>query len=278
MSKKLAFLGPAGTFTEEAAVGYDPRAEHVLCATVAAAAEAVEKGRADQAVVAIENSIEGSVTDTLDLLIHDSRLKIKREIVIPITQCLIVKPGTALEQVQLVYSHPSALGQCRRFIERTFKDVQVTAAMSTVGAVVQVKDHPGHAAAIGPRLAAKLHGMQVLAEGIQDHPENVTRFVVLAFEDHAQTGRDKTSIAFSFSEDRPGVLYEALGAFAKRRINLAKVESRPSKESLGRYVFLVDLEGHRLDPLVAEALRELQGRTSLLKVFGSYPRFQAKGG
>ena len=274
MTNRVAYLGPPGTFSEEAAIAHDPGAARAPCTTIRAVAAAVEAGQAEEGIVPIENSIEGSVPDTLDLLIHESPLLIRREVVIPITQCLMARPGAHLAGVRTIYSHPNALGQCRRFIERTFRDVQVVAALSTVAAVAELGRAGEGAAAIGPRRAAELHGVQVLAEGIQDQAENVTRFVVLAREDHPPTGHDKTSIAFSFADDKPGELYAALGDFAVRNINLAKVESRPSKESLGRYFFLLDLEGHRLDPLVAEALGQLRARTSMLKMFGSYPRYR----
>ena len=280
MAKKVAYLGPPGTFSEEAAILYDPQAQRLPFPSVLAVASAVEAGMADEGVVAIENSIEGSVNDTLDLLIHESKLVIKKELVLPITQCLMARPGTTVDQVQVLYSHPQALGQCRRFIERSFSEVTVVAALSTVAAVEEMKSFDGVAAAVAPRRAAELHGVEILAQGIQDHATNVTRFVVLAPEDHPPTGDDKTSISFSFLEDRPGQLHGVISEFASKNINLAKVESRPSKESLGKYVFLVDLEGHRLDGNIAEALRTVKAKTSALKVFGSYPRYRdtAAGG
>lgn len=269
---RVAYLGPPGTFSEQAAMAHDPAAQRLPFSSIRAVASAVEAGMADEGIVPIENSIEGSVTDTLDLLIHESRLAIRKELVLPINHCLLAKAGTPLDAVQVIFSHPQALGQCRRFIERAFGKAQVMAALSTVAAVEEMKAFRGPAAAIAPLRAAELYGVEVLAQGIQDHAANVTRFVVLAPEDHPPTGYDKTSIAFSFSEDKPGQLYGVLGEFAARNINLAKVESRPSKESLGKYVFLVDVEGHRLDEEVRGALERVRGRTSMLKTFGAYPR------
>mgnify|MGYP001613653686 CR=1 FL=1 len=273
MAKRLAYLGPAGTFTETAALRYDSQAQLLPFFSIAAVAAAVDAGMAEEGVVPIENSLEGSVTDTLDLLIHESRLVIRHELVIPIEHCLLVKPGVAVEEVKVVYSHPQALGQCRRFIERCFPKAQVLAALSTAAAVEEMLQSQHPAAAIAPSRAAELYGAEILARGIQDHPSNTTRFVVLAHQDHSPTGRDKTSLCFSFGEDRPGLLYSVMGEFARRNINLVKVESRPNKESLGRYIFLIDLEGHREDPTVKEALAGVQAEASMVKVLGSYPRY-----
>ena len=278
MGKRIAFLGPRGTFTEEAALLYAPDADLVPFTSPAAIAQAVASGMAEEGIVAIENSIEGAVTDTLDLLIHESKLAIRCEVVLPIVQCLLVKEGTKIEDVQEVYSHPQALAQCRRFIERCFPKAQVQAAMSTSAAVEQALQHD-HAAAIGARRAATIYDVTVLAQNIQDSTTNETRFVVLAETDHEQTGRDKTSLCFSFTEDKPGSLVRVLNAFSSRNINLAKIESRPSKESLGKYIFLADLEGHRLDPKVKEAIDEVVAYTDpqRFKIFGSYPRFNGNG-
>ena len=276
MTKRLAYFGPAGTFTEAATLKYDPEAQLLPFPSIAAVAAAVDSGMADEGVVPIENSLEGSVTDTLDLLIHESQLSISQEVVIPIEHCLLVKPGGSAQDVKALYSHPQALGQCRRFIERCFPGIQAVAALSTAAAVGEMLQSDVPAAAIATSRAAEIYGAEILARGIQDNPANFTRFVVLAHEDNSPTGRDKTSLCFSFREDRPGSLYAVLGEFATRSINLAKVESRPNKEILGRYIFLVDLEGHREDPLVKEALSGVQAAASMMKILGSYPRYAAE--
>ena len=273
MAKRIAYLGPAGTFTEAAALRYDSEAQLIPFSSIAAVAAAVDSGMAEEGVVPIENSLEGSVTDTLDLLIHDSELSIRHEMVISIEHCLLVKPGVLAQDVSAVYSHPQALGQCRRFIERCFPKAQAVAALSTAAAVEDMLQSQSPAAAIATRRAAELYGAEILAHGIQDNPANHTRFVVLAQHDHPPTGRDKTSLCFSFDDDRAGILHSVLGQFANRNINLAKVESRPNKESLGRYIFLVDIEGHRDDPTVSEALSSVEAEASMLKVFGSYPQY-----
>ena len=273
MAKRLAYLGPAGTFSEEAAVQYDPNAEMEPHASIPAVALAVASGMADEGVVPIENSLEGSVTFTLDTLIQEDRLLIRRELVLPIEHCLIVKPGTTPGEIQAIYSHPQALAQCRSFLERCFPKAQQIASLSTAAAVDDARESSEISAAIAPRRAAELQEMEILGEGVQDSSTNVTRFVVLAHSDHPRTGRDKTSLCFSFQEDKPGALYNALGVFAHRDINLTKVESRPSKQSLGDYIFLIDMHGHREDPVIAAAIETVRIHTSMLKVFGSYPRW-----
>ena len=274
MAKKLAYLGPPGTFAQEAALQYDAAAHLVPFLSIPAVAEAVQRGMADEGVIPIENSLEGAVTDTMDLLIQEASLFIRRELVLPVEHCLMVKPGTMVEEVEVVYSHPQALAQCRRFLERCFPRAQRMAALSTAAAVEEMLRSPAKAAAVGTRRAGQLYGAEVLAYGIQDSAANVTRFVILATKDHEPTGSDRTSLCFSFSADKPGLLYGVLGEFARRNINLAKVESRPTKESLGRYIFLIDLEGHRQDPLVREALERVREQVGMLRVFGSYPRWQ----
>ena len=273
MGKRIAFLGPEGTFTEEAALRYEPDADLEPFPSVAAVALSVSSGIAAEGVVPIENSLEGSVTATLDLLIHESRLFIRRELVLPIEHCLLVKPGTRAANVQVVYSHPQALGQCRDFLERCFPKAQLEASLSTVAAADAMLESPRPAAAIAPKRTAELRDVELLAQGIQDNQYNVTRFVVLADEDHPPTGRDKTSLCISFAEDRAGLLYEVMGEFARRNINLAKVESRPAKQALGEYIFLIDCDGHREDAAVKEAMDALRSKVAVLKLFGSYPRW-----
>ncbi len=271
MARRLAYFGPPGTFTEQAALRHDPGAKLLPFLSISAVATAVSSGMADEGVVPIENSLEGSVNETLDILIHESTLSIRGELVLPIEHCLLVAPGMSAEEIRVIYSHPQALGQCRRFIERCFPRAQAEAALSTSAAVEQAMASPG-AAALGTRRAAEIYGAEILAAGVQDQETNVTRFVVLGHDDAAPTGADRTSIAFTVPRDVPGVLVACLLEFAERKINLSKIESRPSRESLGKYIFLVDLEGHRNDPEVKEALAAVQAKASFFKIFGSYPR------
>ena len=293
---RLAYLGPRGTFAEEAALLYRAEAQLVPFPSIAAVGTAVATGMAEQGVVPIENSLEGSVSATLDLLIHEgglsiattgegasgsldlclggdqSGLVIRHELVLPVDHCLMVRPGTDPAQIRVLYSHPQALAQCQRFIERCFPKADAMAALSTAAAVEEVMASAKPAGAIGTRRAAELYGAEILAGGIQDDSPNETRFVVLAGRDHARTGSDRTSLCFSIADDRPGALVAVLREFAERRINLSKIESRPSRESLGRYIFLVDLEGHREDEVVRDAIAAIRPGVSLLKLFGSYPR------
>ena len=185
---------------------------------------------------------------------------------------LMVKPGVVLAAVQRVYSHPQALGQCRRYLEQHLPNAELAASLSTAEAVEQAIASDVPAAAIAPSRAAELYGAQILAPGIQDDDNNVTRFVVLGKSDHPRTGNDLTSVAMAFSQDRPGQLFGVLKEFAERNINLTKIESRPTRLGLGKYYFLVDIEGHRNDPVLEEILGNIRKKASLLKVFGSYPR------
>jgi prephenate dehydratase len=273
---RLAYLGPPGTFGEEAARRYAPQAEHIPLPSHAAVAAAVESGMADAGVVAIENSLSGSVAETLDILIHDNtRLQIESELVLPIEHNIVARPGTRADQVKLIYSHPQAFGQCRKFLERCFPKAQHEAALSTAEAVeLAMRRKDGDAAAIGTARAAELAGAEILAQGIQDAANNVTRFVVLGRDKTKPTGHDRTSIAFTFAGDRPGLLAEVLNLFAARGINCSKIESRPTREVFGEYVFLIDFEGHQDDPETREVLDEVGKLTAELKVFGSYPRWK----
>jgi prephenate dehydratase len=272
---RLAHLGPAGTFTEEAALLYAPNAELVPYPTISGGARSVLTGACDEAVTPIENSLQGAITETLDLLIHESGFAIKREINLTVVHNLMAQPGVMLADIRKVYSHPQALGQCKGWLAKHLPDVEVAAALSTAGSVKQAAEDALPAAAIAPFRAADLYGADVLASGIQDDDSNVTRFVVLAKEDAPPSGDDKTSICFSFNDDKPGLLYKVMGLFSDAGINLAKVESRPTRMGLGRYYFLVDLEGHRSDAAVAVVLDALKAEASELKIFGSYPRFVA---
>ena len=268
---RLGYLGPEGTFSEQAAILYEPEAEFVPYPSIRSVAEAVGAREIDRGVVPIENSLHGSVIDVLDFLIRTDRTRIKYELAIPIEQCLIVAPGAGRRDVDVIYSHPQALGQCQDFLAGEYPDVELIASLSTAGSVTDMLESDRPAAAIAPFRAAEIHGAEVAERGIQDNQSNFTRFVVLAPEDSSPTGRDKTSLAFWYASDAPGTLYETLGIFSTRGINLTKIESRPTGESLGVYVFLVDIEGHRLDASVADALEALSKLTSELKILGSYP-------
>ena len=267
----VAYLGPQGTFSEEAAILFAPESERLPYPSIRDAAMAAESRETDEAVLPIENSIEGAVNMTLDYLIHDSTLSIVGELVLPIRQCLIVTEGSRREDIETIRSHPQALAQCRRFLERNFPNAKLIASISTAGAVEEALNEGRTSAAIGNRRAADLFGASVLESGIEDNPNNMTRFVAMGRNSPPASGDDKTSICFGFDSDAPGQLYGMLGEFADREINLAKIESRPTRHELGRYVFLVDLLGHQQDQRVRDTIEAVDRRVSQLRVFGSYP-------
>ena len=276
MTDRIGYLGPAGTYTEQAALLYAPAANLVPYPTIQAVGTAVVGDELDAGVVPIENSLEGSVTFTLDLLIAQSGLSIRNEVVIPIHHYLVAPPGVSAGAVQVIYSHPQALAQCRAYLETHFPTQLREASLSTAAAVADMQASRVPAAAICPQRATEIYDVQVLDQGIQDNNINQTRFAVLAHDDHNPTGHDRTSICFSFIVDRPGNLYNSIGEFARRDINLVKIESRPTKQELGRYIFLIDCEGHRTEANVAAALEGLARRVDMLKVLGSYPAWEAQ--
>jgi len=268
---RVAYLGPAGTFGEEAARRYAPAAELIACPSHAAVAKAVDSGGADLGVMAIENSINGSVAETLDILIHETTLQIQSELLVPIEHSLVAKPGAEIDGVSVIYSHTQALGQCREFLEGHFPSARLEAALSTAQAVELAVAHEG-AAAIANARAATLYGAEVLTPAIQDRPNNATRFVIIGGGQPGPSGHDRTSIAFQFDDDRAGLLTDAMTELSSRGINCTKMESRPTRATFGEYIFLVDFEGHAQDRACASALIALRAMTSELKIFGSYPR------
>jgi len=268
----IAYLGPPGTFSEEAAVAYGGTGAAFLpLASIPAVVTAVETGAATVGVLPIENVLEGSVPSTLDLLIHETDLRIAGETVLPIRHYLVAREGLSLPEIKVLHAHPQSLGQCRRFVERCLPGVATIAALSNSAAPAEAMADERPAAAISTLRAAELTGAHILAHDIQDRSGNVTRFIALGREDSSPTGDDKTSMCFGFAEDRAGILVDTLQELARAGINMTKLESRPSKETLGEYIFLVDINGHRADPQIAAALERIRAKTGLFKVFGSYP-------
>ncbi|MHB0977493.1 MAG: prephenate dehydratase [Candidatus Aquicultorales bacterium] len=271
---RIGFLGPRGTFTEEALLlNYSIDEQDLIpYPSEGEVLHAVERGEVDKGIVPIENSIEGSVNATLDVLAFETDLLIEREIVIPIVHNLIGPEGIDSGAIKRVVSHPQAMAQCRRYLAQRLPGVPVVAASSTAEAVRCVADENGHSVAIGPRLAAELYGLSVLEKDIADFEENKTRFVLAGKEMPAPTGNDKTSIVCFIKEDHPGALLQILNEFAYETINLTKIHSRPTRKALGDYCFFIDMEGHLTDKGVETALRFLGYRIREVKVLGSYPK------
>ncbi|HET9050645.1 MAG TPA: prephenate dehydratase [Candidatus Dormibacteraeota bacterium] len=269
---RVAYLGPEGTHSHDAALRRYPAATTLVpFPDIATAVTAAFAGLCDEALVPIENSTEGSIAVTLDLLVEGEAPPIVGELVLPVRHQLIARPGVALTDVERVVTIPQASAQCRHFLRDRLPGAQVFPAVSTAAAVAACV-HSDRIAAIGTQSAATLYGMEVLAADIQDHATNATRFVALGGSPPPPTGRDRTSIVFSLDADRPGDLVSALAPFSTRRLNLSKIESRPTKVELGSYHFLIDCEGHAADERVAAALADLAAIASALRVLGSYPR------
>jgi prephenate dehydratase len=274
---RVAFLGPAGTFSEDAlrAAVKDRDVDAYSAPTVYEAIRAVGEGEADRALVPFENSIEGSVRSTLDTLAFDvPGVTIAGEHDHPIRHSLIARSELPLERIAAVLSHPQASAQCARFIRTELPAAEVRAAASTAEAVRAVASSPEEWAALGAASAAPMYDCVVLREGVEDTPENVTRFVWIAPEGTRPTGDGPWRTTLVFSElgaDHPGALVEALTEFSSREVNLTRIESRPLRRGLGRYMFFCDVEGSAEDATVAEAIEALRGKAESVRVLGSYP-------
>ncbi len=229
--------------------------------------DAVQDGDCTWGIVPIENSLGGSINITYDSLLHDYDLMISSEIILDVNHNLLAVKGTKLEDITDVYSHSQALVQCHNYLQDMGFNIHPT--FSTAQAAKNIKKLE-NASAIGTLKAAELYDLEVLEENIQDTLNNQTRFIVLSKEDGEKTGHDKTSIAFSIMDDKPGELYGILGIFAEFNINLTKVESRPSKKALGDYIFFIDFEGHRKDEDISKIINLIESNTSFFKILGSY--------
>ena len=276
MAVRLGYLGPNGTYSEEAASLYAaqslPDAEMVSYSSIPAVISAAWNGEVEEAVVPIENSIEGVVTFTVDMLIYDCDLKIKAEVIVPIHHCLVADGDMDTARARVIYSHPQALAQCRAYLRERLPDAEHLSSLSTAAAIEDMRNSRQPALAISSARAADMFGATVVESNIEDLINNQTRFATLARQDGARSGRDRTSICFDFAQDAPGTLYRTLGELEKRNINMIKIESRPDKRSSGHYLFLIDMEGHRTEPRINAALEGIQTRTDLFKILGSYPR------
>lgn len=276
VKKKIAYLGPPGTFTEEALdkfIKNPDQIKKIPCTTVVEVIKSVDRGQVDEGLVPIENSIEGSVNITQDILAFESEAKIIGEVSIPIKHSLIGKKKIKLKDIRKVISHPHATVQCRKFLSANLKDVELIAANSTAEAVKILKKENYDIAAIGTKTAAKIYGMEIIENDIEDNKDNRTRFVFIGNKIQPKTGNDKTSIVCFLKEDKPGSLYNILKEFASRNINLTRLESRPAKKNLGDYVFMIDLEGHIHDDNIFEAIEVLRRSVYIVKILGSYPEW-----
>ena len=275
----VAYLGPAGTFTEAAArlvVGADDEGRLVPCVDIGEVLREVEAGRVGRGVVPIENTFEGSVTATLDGLAFDSELLVHGELELPVTLVAAARAGTTLASVREVRSHPVALSSCRRWLSNELPRAERVAATSTARAAETASaEEPGVLAIVNP-LAAQRYDLEILARDITDRPGNSTRFVVVGHHLPAPTGWDKTSVVVFIEANRPGALLQLLEIFAERDLNLTKIESRPTKAELGEYCFFLDVEGHLADERVGDALAAVKRTHRDVKLLGSYRRSGAR--
>lgn len=275
-AQRIGFFGPAGTFTEQALLTQPDLAAAVTVPfrTVPDVLDAVESGEVDLGFVPIENSIEGTVNFTQDALVFDHDLLIQREVVLDIEHCVLAKKGATLAGIETLFSIPVATAQCHEYVRANLGKADVRAANSTAEAARIVSESSGSTtAAIAPRNAAKVYGLEVIAENIADHVGNQTRFILVGKNViPAPTGHDRTALVVFQRADEPGSLISILQEFAARRINLSQLLSRPTKRGgLGDYCFVIYADGHVKDELMADVLRELRAKQGAVKFLGSYP-------
>jgi len=270
----VAYLGPPATYTHQAAIAqFGQMADYAPKATIDQIFEAVSAGEAEFGVVPVENSSEGVVSHTLDLLV-ESPLTIGAEIHVAIHHDLLSRDGD-LRAVKTVASHPQALAQCRRWLEQNLGSVAQETMPSTAAAAERAAREPGVAAIASP-IAASIYGLVAVRSRIEDAPNNTTRFLVVTRRAPRRSSRDITSLLFSIKRDQVGALYRALEPFAQHGVNLTRIESRPTKVRAWEYVFFCDFEGHVEDPAVREAIAALEPRCDFVRVLGSYPRAEAR--
>jgi prephenate dehydratase len=271
----VAYLGPVGTFTEQALLTQPDLAEMELVqfGSIVEVLRAVERGTVDHGFAAIENMIEGAVNATIDTLAFEADLLIQREVVMNVNLNLLAHPGVTIDDIEHVRSMPVAYAQCRRYLADELSKAAVEATNSTADAARELAESGRlDTAAIAPARSAEVYGLEILAADIEDHPENQTRFVMVSRDGiPPATGHDKTSIVVYQRADAPGSLVAILSEFAARNINLTKLESRPTRKGLGDYCFLMDCEGHIADQVVGDALRNIQTKHGRVKFLGSYP-------
>ena len=265
---KVSFLGPKGTFTNLAAVKkFGKKVDYYECLSIDEVFNSVEKGNSDYGVVPIENSIEGAVNYTLDMF-FESNLMICSEIMLDVTHSLLARSGKS--KIKRIYSHPQVFPQCRRWLDKHYSGVELIPVASTAKAA-SLAQKDKFSACIGNKVLASMYNLQVIASRIEDSLFNVTRFLVISEKDSEPSGDDKTSILFSV-KDKVGALYDILALFKKYKVNLTKIESRPSKKKAWEYYFFVDFAGHRSSNKIKKSLVEVAEKCVFLKILGSYPK------
>lgn len=277
MKYRMAYLGPSATFCEEAALSCgDPgNCELIPYASIDAVFTAVQHGEVNNGIVPIENSCEGAVNQTLDLLAYEYDLEISGEVILSVQHHLLARPGIQLDTITGVLSHPQALAQCRKYLSANFHDIEYIDTASTAEAARRTADSPLPLAAIGTARAARSYGLEVLSSNIQDQVNNETRFIILTQyrarrnESYLHGALHKTSLLLSLS-NKPGALFRALELFYLYDINMTKIESRPSKTGIGNYLFFIDIDGHQLEPRIIKALEGLNKFAADVKILGSY--------
>jgi chorismate mutase/prephenate dehydratase len=267
---EVAFQGEAGAYSEEAAISFfGPAVVTSPCETLDDVFKDVQEGNLPYGIVPVENSQEGSISRSYDLLL-DSDVTVCGETLLRVSHCLIANKGAGLDSIKKIYSHPQALAQCQGFLRRL--GCELIPTYDTAGSVKMIKEKSIlDGAAVASARSAQIYGMKIIAREIEDNPRNTTRFFIISKQDAAPTGNDKTSIVFLLRH-RPGTLHDSLKVFADRNINLTKIESRPTRQKPWEYNFYLDFEGHRQDKIVLEALEELERTCLFLKVLGSYPK------
>lgn len=268
----LGYLGPKGTFSHQAAEEWSRGKEEIKeYPTIYSVILAVENGGIDRAIVPIENSIEGSINATLDTLAFDVNLYITGEYVLRVSQNLLVKKGTKKEDIKVITSHPQPIGQCSRLLSHEFENVKIEFADSTASAAKRVTESDGSAACIASKNSAALYGLDILCPDCGDDANNSTRFIIAEKKPKRRVSEhDKTSIVFAV-DNKPGSLYSAIELLAKEKINMTKIESRPMKDELGKYVFFIDIDGNIDDASIYFALDKVRKNTYFYKFLGSYP-------
>jgi prephenate dehydratase len=277
--KKISYLGPEGTFSQEALLKYSAGLTGLTLIplpTIIEVIKSIDRGDAEEGVVPIENSIEGSVNITQDILTFESEAKIIRELTLPIKHNLIAKKGIKINKIKKVISHPHATAQCRMFLSANLPEAEIIAANSTAEAVKKLTELDPDTAAIGTKIAARLYNLDIIADDIEDSKANKTRFIFVGNYIPAKSGFDKTSIVCFLKKDKPGSLFNILKEFADRNINLTKIESRPARKDIGDYVFMIDMEGPIHDKVVYDAIESLRRDVYMIKILGSYPIWTEK--